>query len=119
MKAALCSILVAALLVGTANSLTCYGCTSKMNCFDEKICADNEKYCVTNVTMNGNDLLIRKYCSTSCVPTTACTGGPGLHEYHCCENNYCNFSGATSVKTNYAMLWVAAGVSAFLLRAGL
>ncbi|XP_069077322.1 lymphocyte antigen 6E-like [Pleurodeles waltl] len=117
MKAAVGSLLLVAVLAGTGYSLRCFSCTTTSeSCSAVVNCQQSEEFCVSNVTTSGNNRMVTKHCSTTC----GCNNGATNQLlFHCCKEDFCNDSGASSVKTNYAMLSVAVGVSAFLLRAGL
>ncbi|NXH22021.1 LY6E protein, partial [Bucco capensis] len=99
-------------------SLMCFTCndaTSNLQCLGSTICSGNEKYCLTtySTTGFGNDRTqkITKKCSSYC-PTIDLNIGVAGVATSCCETSLCNISGASSVKTSYAVL--ALGVLASL-----
>ncbi|NXN16612.1 LY6E protein, partial [Indicator maculatus] len=101
-------------------SLTCFSCkdaTSNIHCLSSTTCNDHEKYCLTSYSTTGygkcNDRkqYITKKCSAYC-PTVDLNIGIAGIATSCCETSFCNFSGATSVKTSYTM--IALGVLASL-----
>ncbi|NXF39897.1 LY6E protein, partial [Nyctibius bracteatus] len=101
-------------------SLTCFICkdaTSNMHCLSTTTCSDHEKYCLTTYSTTGlgkcegRNQRISKKCSSYC-PTIDLNIGIAGVATSCCETSLCNISGASSVKTSYAM--IALGVLASL-----
>ncbi|NXD80299.1 LY6E protein, partial [Halcyon senegalensis] len=101
-------------------SLTCFTCkdaSSNLHCLSTATCSDHEKYCLTTYSTTGigkcNDRnqRINKKCSAYC-PTIDLNIGIAGVATSCCETSLCNISGASSVKTSYAM--IAVGVLASL-----
>ncbi|NXG69156.1 LY6E protein, partial [Baryphthengus martii] len=101
-------------------SLTCFTCkdaASNLHCLSTTTCSQNEKYCLTTYSTTGygkcNDRnqRITKKCSAYC-PTIDLNIGIAGVATSCCETSLCNISGASSVKTSYAM--IALGILASL-----
>ncbi|XP_075271324.1 lymphocyte antigen 6E-like [Opisthocomus hoazin] len=118
MKTSLLVVLIVALCTDSAFSLMCFTCkdaTSNLQCLSTTTCSDKEKYCLTtySTTGLGNDRnqRISKKCSAFC-PTIDLNIGIAGVVTSCCETSLCNISGASSVKTSYAM--IALGVLASL-----
>ncbi|NXX34506.1 LY6E protein, partial [Nicator chloris] len=109
-----------------ASSLFCYICEnehSNWNCMNTYKCDDAEKYCVTTYSTvgTGQDLRqrITKKCSESC-PQTNVNFGVAAYSTNCCSTHLCNFSGANSIRINYAVILLGiVGSLICVLRAGL
>ncbi|NXG53600.1 LY6E protein, partial [Psilopogon haemacephalus] len=109
-----------------AYSRFCYICEnehSNWNCLKSYKCEDHENYCMTtySVVGLGKDAghRITKKCSAEC-PKTNVNFGVAAYSTKCCETDWCNFSGANSIKTSYAVMFL--GIVASLIcvvRAGL
>ncbi|XP_025902940.1 lymphocyte antigen 6E-like [Nothoprocta perdicaria] len=117
MKILLLAALVAVLCTKHAFSLTCFTCkdaTSNLQCLSTTTCSDYEKYCLTSYTSSGlgNDRShrITKKCAAICPSINLNIGVAGVAT-SCCETSLCNISGASSVKTSYAVIAVGALVS--------
>uniref|UniRef100_A0A663LQP5 UPAR/Ly6 domain-containing protein n=1 Tax=Athene cunicularia TaxID=194338 RepID=A0A663LQP5_ATHCN len=100
-----------------AFSLTCFTCqdaSSNMECLKPATCSEHEKYCLTTYSTRGFgkcEAFLSKKCSAFC-PTIDLNIGIAGVATSCCETSLCNISGASSVKTSYAM--IALGVLASL-----
>ncbi|XP_071409847.1 lymphocyte antigen 6E-like [Pithys albifrons albifrons] len=126
MKAFLVALLAAVLCAQPASSLFCYICEnehSNWNCLKSYKCDDHEHFCTTTYSSAGlgKDVghRITKKCSAEC-PETNVNFGVAAFSTKCCTTSFCNFSGATSVKTSYAVMLL--GIAASLIcaiRAGL
>ncbi|NWR58134.1 LY6E protein, partial [Bucorvus abyssinicus] len=101
-------------------SLSCFTCkdaTSNLHCLSPTTCSENEKYCLTTYSTTGlgkckdRSQRITKKCSAFC-PTIDLNIGIAGVATSCCETSLCNYSGANSVKTSYAL--IAVGVLASL-----
>ncbi|NWH36273.1 LY6E protein, partial [Chloropsis hardwickii] len=93
-----------------ASSLFCYVCDnehSNWNCLNRYKCEDHEKYCLTlySTTGYGNNIgqRITKKCSVDC-PETNVNFGVAAYSTKCCSTHLCNFSGANSIRINYAVI---------------
>ncbi|NWX84462.1 LY6E protein, partial [Nothoprocta ornata] len=95
-------------------SLTCFTCkdaTSNLQCLSTTTCSDYEKYCLTSYTSSGlGNHRITKKCAAICPSINLNIGVAGVAT-SCCETSLCNISGASSVKTSYAVIAVGALVS--------
>ncbi|XP_074753657.1 lymphocyte antigen 6E-like [Athene noctua] len=118
MKTSLLVVLVIALCTESAFSLTCFTCqdaSSNIECLKPATCSEHEKYCLTTYSTRGfgdnRNQRISKKCSAFC-PTIDLNIGIAGVATSCCETSLCNISGASSVKTSYAM--IALGVLASL-----
>ncbi|XP_078542497.1 uncharacterized protein LOC144828293 [Lissotriton helveticus] len=117
MKTVVVSLLAAALLFGTAHSLKCYVCASTTgSCNTQGTCAAGEVYCASATLTSGSSTTIAKACMASCTAGSGTVSGV-TGTVSCCQQDLCN--GANSVKINYAMVFLAAGISALLLKGGL
>ncbi|XP_060631940.1 lymphocyte antigen 6E-like [Anolis sagrei] len=126
MKTWCIALFVVAAFVGKGYSLWCYRCEdepSNWNCMKMVKCAEADQYCSTVVTTtkSGENTTYRlsKKCAPQCTETFADTGS-GSTSTSCCGHSLCNISGASSVKTNGAM--VAVGILAslfYIFRSGL
>ncbi|KAF2977503.1 hypothetical protein EK904_004421 [Melospiza melodia maxima] len=92
-----------------ASSLFCYICDnehSNWNCMKTYKCEDHEKYCTTTYSTvgMGKDVghRITKKCSADC-PETNVDFGMAAYSTKCCKTSLCNFSGANSIRINYAV----------------
>ncbi|XP_078541472.1 ly6/PLAUR domain-containing protein 2-like [Lissotriton helveticus] len=108
------SLLVASLFIGIACNLACFTCTNQPtydNCRVTTVCEDASIFCKTMITnMSTSAIRITKTCERACTDNTTNT-----KTVTCCGKDFCNE--ATNMKTSYPLLTLAAGVSAFLLRA--
>ncbi|XP_077350017.1 lymphocyte antigen 6E-like [Lithobates pipiens] len=109
-------LLLAALFVGSAYSLTCYTCdrqSSYSNCKSAATCPNEHGYCqaaVQNSSANGVAVtLITKGCVEECVPFTSILGGDSFI-VTCCTTDLCNISGAISIKSGYAAIVLVMGI---------
>ncbi|XP_031360048.2 lymphocyte antigen 6E-like [Lonchura striata] len=126
MKAFLVALLAAVLCAQQASSLFCYICDnehSNWNCMKTYKCEDHEKYCTTtySTTGIGKDVgqRITKKCSVDC-PETNVNFGVAAFSTKCCSTSLCNFSGANSIRINYAVVLLGiAGSLICVLRVGL
>ncbi|KAM4603138.1 lymphocyte antigen 6E-like [Discoglossus pictus] len=116
-------LLVTALCIGTAYSLSCYTCTgeiSNANCMTATNCTVGmDSYCMTSVAsasvVGVSAGSITKECTAFCSPTNI--GFLGVSSsVSCCSTNLCNVSGASSVKTSYAMLVLSVGLLLALVK---
>ncbi|NWV01829.1 LY6E protein, partial [Upupa epops] len=106
-------------------SLSCFTCkdaTSNLQCLTPATCSDHEKYCLTTYSTSGygsdRSQRITKKCATFC-PTIDLNLGIAGIATSCCESSLCNISGASSVKTSYAVIAVGVLSSlACILRLG-
>ncbi|KYO45280.1 lymphocyte antigen 6E [Alligator mississippiensis] len=119
MKASLLALLAAVLCVDLGYSLHCYVCSeepSNLNCLASKKCASHEKYCMTTFVSGGlrneKDFRISKKCSEDCSKSNVNLGLSAIST-NCCDTWLCNVSGASSVKTSFAVM--AFGVLASFL----
>ncbi|XP_019383790.1 PREDICTED: lymphocyte antigen 6E-like [Gavialis gangeticus] len=119
MKASLLALLAAVLCVDLGYSLHCYVCNeepSNWNCMSSKACASHEKYCMTTFVSGGlgneKSFRISKKCAADCSQTNVNFGVTAVST-NCCGTWLCNFSGASSVKTSFAVM--AFGVLASFL----
>ncbi|XP_044309163.1 lymphocyte antigen 6D-like [Varanus komodoensis] len=125
MKASAVVLLVAALCAGTALSLHCYKCQdakSHGECKDTVKCMDLDRVCVTLEHRNpAQELLISKWCAPECPAfTSEIKVAKANFSSNCCEMDYCNSGGPSSVKTSHALVAVATLASfAYILRTGL
>ncbi|XP_053806150.1 lymphocyte antigen 6E-like isoform X3 [Vidua chalybeata] len=109
-----------------ASSLFCYVCDnehSNWNCLKTYKCEDHEKYCTTTYSTAGfgKDMghRITKKCSVDC-PETNVNFGVAAYSTKCCSTSLCNFSGANSIRINYAVVLLGiAGSLICVLRVGL
>ncbi|NXF74449.1 LY6E protein, partial [Sclerurus mexicanus] len=109
-----------------ASSLFCYTCDnehSNWNCLKTYKCEDHEKYCTTTYSSAGfgKDMghRITKKCSADC-PETNVNFGVAAFSTKCCSTSLCNFSGANSIKTSYAVMLLGVVASLIcVIRAGL
>ncbi|XP_066060079.1 lymphocyte antigen 6E-like [Chamaea fasciata] len=126
MKAFLVALLAAVLCAQQASSLFCYTCDnehSNWNCMRTYKCEDHEKFCTTTYSTVGvgKDMghRITKKCSADC-PETNVNFGMAAYSTKCCSTSLCNFSGANSVRINYAVILLGiAGSLIYMLRVGL
>ncbi|XP_053839717.1 lymphocyte antigen 6E-like isoform X1 [Vidua macroura] len=126
MKAFLVALLAAVLCAQQASSLFCYICDnehSNWNCMKTYKCEDHEKYCTTTYSTAGigKDMghRITKKCSVDC-PETNVNFGVAAYSTKCCSTSLCNFSGANSIRINYAVVLLGiAGSLICVLRVGL
>ncbi|KAJ7417697.1 Lymphocyte antigen 6E [Pitangus sulphuratus] len=119
MKALLVALLAAVLCAQPASSLFCYTCEnehSNWNCLKTYKCEDHEKFCTTTYSSAGigKDVghRITKKCSVDC-PETNVNFGLAAFSTKCCSTSLCNFSGANSVRTSYAVMLL--GIAASLV----
>uniref|UniRef100_A0A8C9L2H7 Lymphocyte antigen 6E-like n=1 Tax=Serinus canaria TaxID=9135 RepID=A0A8C9L2H7_SERCA len=109
-----------------ASSLFCYICDnehSNWNCMKTYKCEDHEKYCTTTYSTAGfgKDVghRITKKCSVDC-PETNVNFGMAAYSTKCCSTSLCNFSGANSIRINYAVVLLGIlGSLICVLRVGL
>uniref|UniRef100_A0A8C4YG95 UPAR/Ly6 domain-containing protein n=1 Tax=Gopherus evgoodei TaxID=1825980 RepID=A0A8C4YG95_9SAUR len=101
------------------SSLKCFTCNdepSNWNCIKITDCAENDKYCLTTYTKTGlgekAEYRITKKCSAEC-PQTNWNVGIAAASTSCCQHSLCNISGASSVKSSYAVM--ATGILASLI----
>ncbi|XP_077346659.1 lymphocyte antigen 6E-like [Lithobates pipiens] len=109
-------LLLAALFVGSAYSLTCYTCdrqSSYSNCKSAATCLHENSYCQTTVINGSADGVavtqITKGCVDNCVPSTTIVGGDS-YIVTCCTTDLCNVSGAISIKSGYAAIVLVMGI---------
>ncbi|XP_069478091.1 toxin S6C6-like isoform X2 [Ambystoma mexicanum] len=119
MKVLVGALLTAAVLLGTAHSLQCYTCTAVTNnadCRTTTTCSTEESYCFKIHSTVGEITSIFKGCEATCTEVSTSVRGISTST-NCCSTDLCN--GATSARVSYAMLTLAAGACALLLKAGL
>ncbi|XP_063306300.1 lymphocyte antigen 6E-like [Pelobates fuscus] len=114
--------LLTALCTGTGFALQCYTCTGKAsntNCMNATNCTAASTYCKTSVVSGGIGSLsaatISKSCESDCKATSLnvlIVSGT----VSCCSTDLCNKSGATSVKSSYAILALCLGLFLTLIR---
>ncbi|KAM4689305.1 lymphocyte antigen 6E-like [Discoglossus pictus] len=122
MEASKAILLVSALCIGTAYSLSCYTCvgqSSNANCNTVTNCsALLNNYCMTSVSSAGlagiSVTSITKTCAASCTATSG-SYVVASASVSCCSTDLCNTSGAISVKSSYAMLALSVGLLLALL----
>uniref|UniRef100_A0A7M4G012 UPAR/Ly6 domain-containing protein n=1 Tax=Crocodylus porosus TaxID=8502 RepID=A0A7M4G012_CROPO len=89
---------------------------SNWNCMASKACAQHEKYCMTTFVSGGlgneKSFHITKKCAADCSQTNVNLGVTAIST-NCCATWLCNVSGASSVKTSFAVM--AFGVLASFL----
>ncbi|XP_063306299.1 lymphocyte antigen 6E-like [Pelobates fuscus] len=114
--------LLTALCTGTGFALQCYTCedqASNTNCMNATNCPAASTYCQTSVVTGGIGSLpaptIYKSCESECK-----AGGFDIlivsGTMSCCSTDLCNKSGATSVKSSYAILALCLGLFLTLIR---
>ncbi|XP_075067304.1 lymphocyte antigen 6E-like [Mixophyes fleayi] len=115
-------ILVIALCIAAAYSLSCYTCTSQGSnsaCMTATNCTATDTTCMTSVVSAGIGSLsastITKTCTSVC-SATALNVLVMSTSVSCCTTDLCNTSGANSVKSTYTVLAVALGFILTLLR---
>ncbi|CAM4493456.1 unnamed protein product [Lepidochelys olivacea] len=95
-----------------AHSLKCYTCiaqSSNDQCMIPTDCTDGDKYCATIIgtdkSSSSGAVRITKLCLPMC---TAASQHAGLGDVStsCCQRDYCNRSGAASLRISYATLEV-------------
>ncbi|KAJ1195872.1 hypothetical protein NDU88_005139 [Pleurodeles waltl] len=118
MQAVVPSLLAAALLLGTVDSLRCYTCltqTSNAECLKPADCPTGNFFCETFISKNPHGVsVISKTCQSLCHEASE-----ALSSTTCCKTDLCNESGANSVRISYTVISLAMVVCALLLRAGL
>nr|XP_056710803.1 lymphocyte antigen 6E-like [Euleptes europaea] len=119
MKATFAALIAVLLCVERVSSLHCFHCDNEernINCLNMKQCEATDKYCVTKYLGGGfgenRKQSISKGCSAIC-PQGGVDLGVVAFSVKCCENSFCNISGAASVKSSFVML--AVGTLASLL----
>ncbi|OCT77248.1 lymphocyte antigen 6E [Xenopus laevis] len=112
------SLLVAALCIGTAQSLQCYTClvaTSNANCMTPTNCSSTDTSCMTVASSAFGLTAIMKSCKSSCSPAntnlTLVTSSVS-----CCSSDLCNVSGSSAVKYSFPALGLSLGFLLVLLR---
>ncbi|NWI88054.1 LY6E protein, partial [Pitta sordida] len=106
-------------------SLRCFTCkdaTSNLHCLESAKCSDDDQYCLTTYSTIGigkdRSQRITKKCSATCPSLDVNIGIAGIAT-SCCQKSYCNFSGASSVKTSYTIITLGVLASlACILRMG-
>ncbi|KAJ1195830.1 hypothetical protein NDU88_005098 [Pleurodeles waltl] len=117
MKAVFCSLLAAALLVGTGHALKCYTCsgaTSNTECVEQTCSTGLDSYCRSTYASGYGVSAMSKICASSCTAGSDTVLGV-TSKVTCCTTDLCN--GAPSARTSYTLLSLAAGISALLVRA--
>ncbi|CAM4581953.1 unnamed protein product, partial [Lepidochelys kempii] len=93
-----------------SHSLKCYTCiaqSSNDQCMIPTDCTDGDKYCATIIgtdkSSSSGAVRITKLCLPMC---TAASQHAGLGDVStsCCQRDYCNRSGAASLRISYATL---------------
>ncbi|XP_053571938.1 lymphocyte antigen 6E-like [Bombina bombina] len=122
MEAVKAILLVTALCIGTAYSLSCYTCLSESNnanCMTSQSCSDTDAFCMTTVAAAGvagiSFASITKECAAICQETGIGILGAST-SVSCCDTDLCNTSGASGVKSSYAILALCVGLLLALLR---
>ncbi|XP_063309041.1 lymphocyte antigen 6E-like [Pelobates fuscus] len=103
-------------------ALQCYTCTgqaSNTNCMTATNCTAASTYCKTSVVSGGIGSLsaatISKSCESVCVATSLNVLVVST-SVSCCSTDLCNTSGATSIKSGYAILALCLGIFLTLIR---
>ncbi|XP_077346655.1 lymphocyte antigen 6E-like [Lithobates pipiens] len=115
-------LLLAALCIGTAYSLSCYTCTaatSNSNCQTATTCPASATYCETIVgsaTLLGvSATSITKSCAASCTASSGSALGVASASTTCCTTDLCNISGAISIKSSYSVIVLVMGTLVMLI----
>ncbi|XP_069478096.1 three-finger toxin MALT0070C-like isoform X7 [Ambystoma mexicanum] len=118
MKVLVGALLTAAVLLGTAHSLQCYTCLGSTNFAGcpTITCPPGPASCISIYLTVGGESSYGKGCEETCTESTITEAGVTTST-KCCSTDLCN--GAPSARASYAMLTLAAGACALLLRAGL
>ncbi|CAM4584812.1 unnamed protein product [Lepidochelys kempii] len=112
MRTCLTILLAVVLCAEQAHSLKCYTCiaqSSNDQCMIPTDCTDGDKYCATIIgtdkSSSSGAVRITKLCLPMC---TAASQHAGLGDVStsCCQRDYCNRSGAASLRISYATLEV-------------
>uniref|UniRef100_A0A8D0GG70 Lymphocyte antigen 6 family member E n=1 Tax=Sphenodon punctatus TaxID=8508 RepID=A0A8D0GG70_SPHPU len=118
--------LAALLSAGPVHSLTCFSCdrqSSNLQCLGMTQCSSSDKYCVTTYFGGSYGGESTQSISKGCAPVCPQGGidiGIVAASVRCCESFLCNISGASSVKTSYAVMAVGILTSfLYILRSGL
>ncbi|XP_040208067.1 lymphocyte antigen 6E-like [Rana temporaria] len=119
-------LLLAALCIGTAHSLQCYTCvaaTSNSNCKTATTCSATQGYCETIVgsaTFLGvTATSITKSCAATCTATGGSALGMASAYTSCCTSDLCNVSGANSIKSGSAAIFLVMGTILMLISSSL
>ncbi|KAE8599821.1 hypothetical protein XENTR_v10017340 [Xenopus tropicalis] len=115
-------LVLTALCIGTAVSLTCYTCSGQStntNCMTATNCTASQTYCKTSVIAGGIGSLsaatITKSCESICtsVSLSAIVVSTSVS---CCSTDLCNTSGAAGIKPSSIGLALSLGFVLLLLR---
>ncbi|XP_075067305.1 lymphocyte antigen 6E-like [Mixophyes fleayi] len=115
-------ILVMALCIAAAYSLSCYTCTSQGSnsaCMTATNCTATDTTCMTSVFAGGIGSLSGASITKTCTSVCTATGFSAVvvsTSVSCCTTDLCNTSGASSVKSTYTILAVALGFIVTFLR---
>ncbi|XP_068094555.1 lymphocyte antigen 6E-like [Hyperolius riggenbachi] len=108
--------------IGSAYSLQCYVCTGTSNCNTAANCSSTDTYCQTTVVSAGiagvSLSSVTKICTSAC---TAVSSSAGLASgaVYCCQTDLCNTSGAASIKSSSAVIFLALGIIVTVLNKSL
>ncbi|XP_032078443.1 lymphocyte antigen 6E-like [Thamnophis elegans] len=121
MKPLFAALLAGLLCTQTVSSLFCFVCDKvddNNKCYRTKQCGDTDRYCITKYFGGGSGerhrQLISKDCSAHC-PSMELDIGLMAFSVNCCEDSFCNTSGAVSVKTSSLLLLVGSLASIFYI----
>ncbi|XP_063780828.1 lymphocyte antigen 6E-like [Pseudophryne corroboree] len=109
-------LLLAALCIGTASSLTCYTCaaqSSNANCLTSQTnCTSGVGYCETSVSYVGIGSLSTSTITKTCAAVCTSVGFNALvasTSVSCCSADLCNTSGGSNIKYNFTAIALALG----------
>ncbi|ETE59011.1 Lymphocyte antigen 6E, partial [Ophiophagus hannah] len=111
-------LFVCPLAMSSLICITCDKVDHNNKCMDLKVCDDTDRYCYTKYFGSGSGEyhkeLISKGCSADC-PEVGIDIGVMAFSMKCCENSFCNTSGAVNVKTSSLLLLVGTLASVFYI----
>ncbi|XP_063156359.1 lymphocyte antigen 6E-like [Candoia aspera] len=110
MKHFMVLLLLMSLCTQTVLSLYCFRCDrakSHADCSSSIKCSDLERYCVSQTQQGpGESLMISKWCSPECPQFITEIKGANVST-ECCQTDYCNSGGPSSVQSSCALVMVA------------